>query len=318
MKNTCIAVFVLLVIAGTQAYGQSAIGFVDFNSVFMLHPQMGDYSPTERAFKVTLSKAQAAKSSQRKKEVNAQVTALRSQNKATEARMIELRRQYEKDLDVLISNFNKKTQGKLSPQELAYETQSYNIKRDSLEEKFRSEIAMVHQILAGGMDRLEKLEYFISNEGYTDYDETIDKLNDIVKEIQDAILKVSKKHKMQIVLNSSASRLLQETRKQDANIFSTSFSYKEILNSKHLPPHEEEFDFDESVASFYAHIIDSAKAWLTNERDVIANFANVVPQGNVIIGGSDITSEVLLELFKKHKVADNTAKAISSIFTEKK
>jgi hypothetical protein len=317
MKNVWIFSFLILLIASTQAYGQTGIGFVDFNAVFMLHPEMGDYSPSERAFKVTLSRAEAAKATQRKKEVSAQVTALRSQNKATEARQIELRRKFEKDMDILVDNYNKRTQGKLTPQEFAYETQDYNIKRDKIEDKFRSEIAMVNQILASGVDRLEKLEYFITREGYTDYDETVKKFETILKEVKDTILKVSKKHKMQVVLNSSSNRLLKEERRKDANIFNSSFSYKEILSSKLLPPHEEGLDYDETVASFYAYITDSAKAWLGNENDVLTSYANVVPQGNVIIGGADITTDVLLELFKKHKVADNIAKAIASIIQEK-
>ncbi|MDD3323466.1 MAG: hypothetical protein PHS59_18675 [Paludibacter sp.] len=297
-----------------QRRGTELIGVVDFNALVLMHPAMVDYIPSEKAFKVALNQFQAAQQTQKKAEIQSQISALKSQNNAVQARLIDLRRQYERDIEKLLSDYTKKITNVVATETIAYETQNYNLKTELREKKYQSEAEKLSQQLAGGIESATKLEKFISNEGYTSYDETIKRFALIINEVKQASIYVAEKHGMSVVMNSSSDRIAKNLLKQQESNLNQEFSYKNVLFSQYVQPHENHPSFKNSVSDYYANIVDNAKIWLQYENDILNNFYSLLPQGSIITGGSNITSEVLAVIFKQHKINENISKAITDMF----
>lgn len=297
-----------------QRRAAELIGVVDFNALVLMHPAMVDYVPYEKSFRVALNQVQASQQAHKKSEVQSQISALKSQNNAVQARLIDLRRQYERDVQSLSADYTKKITNVIATATIAYETQDYNLKTELREKKYQREAEMLSKQLAGGIEAVANLERFVSKEGYTSYEDTLKRFALIVNEVKQACMFVAEKHGMSVVMNSSSDRLAKSLLKQQESNLNPEFSYRSILFSQYVPPHENHPQFKNAVNDYYSNIVDNTRIWLQFENEIINDFYSVLPRGSIISGGSNITSEVLTVIFKQHKINENVSKAITDMF----
>ena len=286
------------------------VGTVDFTALVMLHPNMADYDVEKSAFKVIRPKTDPAGKAQLELLAN-ELKSLKEREKYLDRKLEELRVQTEKSYEEIKQRYYYN----VTAPEIATGT------RINEEKKFENEVnelnsdndkqeLAIQTELADVRIKIGKIESSTEIELYTTVEETEKKIASIVSEIKKTIKKVAEKNEISVVLNSSSERMVKSViLKQNSPSNIGQLSYNGILNSDSVPnmlsvtksnPEVKEYN------SFYQDV----RFWLSKEKEVLGNNYHFVPTGNVILGGKDITKDVLWALFKEYRVRDDTAKSI--------
>ena len=295
--------------AATNKIG-NVVGTVDFTVLVMLHPAMADYDVEKSAFKILRPKSSPEGKAQVELLAN-ELKSLKEREKYLDNKLEELRAQTEKSYEEIkqryyyaVTDPEIATGTKINEEKkFEYEVNELNSNNDKQELELQTELANVRI-------KISKIENSTEIELYTTVDETEKKINSIVSEIKNTIKKVAEKNEMSVVLNSSSERMVRSVvikQKSSANI--GQLSYSGILRSDSVPnmlrvtknnPEVKEYN------SFYQDV----RFWLSKEKEVLGNNYRLVPAESVILGGKDITKDVLWALFKDYNVRTDTAKSI--------
>lgn len=306
-------VFLLL---PTNLYAQrrsasQLIGTVDFRVLILLHPAMAKYEPNKKAFKIDSSKVAASQVEKRQKENQQRIRDLTTQTRRFQALMTEQHRNYEREMTRLSNNYLEKMKGNPATATAALESQTYNINRKLSETNHRAKLRMLGDQLAAATDHLTQLQRTAHHVGFSTPEETKQQFAAILAEVRQFVQQTAAQKGIEIVLNSGFRRSFSMSDQSQGRTVPPGHSYETILSSPYQTPQGETQHFvNEYIVGYYANIADQTKDWLRYESSILAPFAGDFVDTDIIMGGTDITAEVLTALFRRYQINENIGNAI--------
>lgn len=292
------------------------MGTVDFRTVIMLHPGMANYDANKQAFKSEAAQGSAAQIEARRKEHQRSMEELTSQARRLQANMTAHHKLYEREMTTLSNTYLEKMKQNLATAAAAVVSQTYNVQRNLAETQHKSRLRATGDQLAAVNEQLTRLQKLSYHVGFTDPDETKKRFAAIVNETRQFVQQVAFQKGIEIVLNSGYKRtfLLSDENAQKRYI-PPGLAYGDILNSPFSPDDERKKDMNSFIAGYYANITDLTKDWLKCENTVIAPFSKDFVDSDIIMGGTDLTAEVLTALFKRYRINENIGRAVINAAT---
>jgi len=294
------------------------IGTVDFRAVIMLHPGMGNYDAGRQAFKADGSAATAAQTESRRKSHQERIEELSSQARRLQANITAHHRLYEREMTTLSNAYLDKMRQNLATAAAAVVSQTYNVQRQLAETQHRSRLRATGDQLAAVSDQLAKLQKLSYHAGLTDPEETKKRFQALVSEAKQLVQQVAVQKGIEIVLNSSYKRAFSFSESTARKLFVPSgLAYGDILNTPYNPDDERKKDINSFIAGYYANISDLTRDWLKYESSVLSQFTADFVDSDIIMGGVDLTADVLAALFKRYRINENIGRAVIQAATAK-
>ena len=309
MKNKtiiCLCLFyILLPISLFAQRGGMYIGKLDLYSATMLHPAMMWYSPEKKAFKVSRDSVSKQKIVRENKSNEEERKKLESKMKTIKSRIKDEEQKYNNT----IANLSQRYVNNLDKVgTAAAELNKINFK------KYSEEALIVYQAKVNSYygeytlceDKLSKIEK-VTDDSYTSSEETDKRFLEIVNEIKMYAKRIADQKGISIVLNTGYKRLLTPSSNKVqafvagsnpfASIFSTAFP-SELLRD------------EASIRGYYLGVESNVINWLEMARDSLGNSSRILVDEDIIVGGTDLTSDVLSSIYKAYKIDTNISNAI--------
>jgi hypothetical protein len=291
-----------------QARGVQAplIGKVDMRALVLLHPSMTMYDPNKAAFKVEPGKATAQQNQQRTKEQQQRIKELDGQSRALRAKVTELHRNFNRDLSAINDRYLAKID-QMQPGPAGMNRQQFELEKLRLESSYQAKLkAFSGQALVADQE-LEKLNRVVFHEGFTSPDETQKRFMAIINEVRLVTQQIATQRGIQIVLNSGFRRALR-LESADRNVpVPEGLDYSKIFNMPFSREVEGTHDF---VTGYYQNLQDMAQDWLKHGSKILEPVRAGLVDSDIILGGVDLTGEVLAALFATYKVNQNVGSAV--------
>ncbi len=280
------------------------IGKLDLYSAVLLHPSMIWYSPEKKAFKVSRDSVSKSRIASENKSNLEERKKLESRMKTIKSRIKEEEQKYNNT----IINLSRKYVDSLEKVGTATaELNKINFKKYSEEALivYQSKVNSYYGEYTLCEDKLSKIESVVDN-NYTDLEETEKRFLEIIREIKSYAKRIADQKGISIVLNSGYRRLSNTA--NDNHFISESNSFGTIF-STHFP---QELLHDEgSVRGYYLGIESKVNNWLNNGSIILGKTGSkAVFEEEILVGGVDLTSEVLSSLYKTYKIDSNISNAI--------
>lgn len=316
MKNkyafSFVCLFLFIFMPSLSVCGQNlknfAIGTVDFNAIVLLHPKMIDYEPQNSSFKVLRVKGNSNFIKEQKEKINNELKQLEFEKELIGQQLIECRNQFEEGLMQLEKDLATTLEGKIASGTRKNAEAKFEIKSAELSRKTEMKKANLYSQLGNVQKRLSQLKKMPGIENHTTASETEKMLTDIIDEAKSFVKLIADKNGIFVVLNSSYERNLNIKSKENNHREPPNVSLKDILYAKYVPTYDNSHENYNS--KYYNDIYSNARKWMRSEESVLGSNYDMLPKTNVIIGGKDITNDVLLYMFKKYKINNNVANAI--------
>lgn len=282
------------------------IGKLDLYTVTMLHPAMIWYSPEKKGFKVTRTDVDKKRITQlneiRAKELN----ELHYKMNAINSRI----KKENKDYDTNVAFMSRKYFDK----QANVGTATYELNKKRFKKQTEESLA-IHQVKINQLyGELAKIEEKINNLdedtefGYSNSVETEKRIKDIIKEIKIYSKRIADQKGINIVLNSGYKKLLPP--KTDRNNTS-SFSDHDAFGTVFTLAFPNSLSNDEgAVKGYYNSIESKTKIWLNNGKSLFNNNLDAMVNDDIIVGGVDLTTDVLYALYKAYKLDANITNAV--------
>lgn len=309
MKNrkicVLLAVLFCLVCSSTLKAQKASIGKVDLYTAILLHPSMMNFSGEMKAFKIE------------RKEKDAEKIKKENEEKA------KLKVELEKKIKILKEEIDKEDERySLVMGDLNYsyvqnqeETATGTVELNKILYKRKSEEAVVYHMARLKGIYTECVEYQKKLDSlnevqpdYTNQEETRQKFIEIINDIKKHSKSEASKKGISIVLNSSYRNLMPRNLNYNENInFSDNFSFGSIFTD---PYPVESFKDVEAVKGYYLNVESKTEDWLKNGVALLGITSDIVVAEDILVGGIDLTSDVLNSIYKEHKIDANLTKAI--------
>ena len=312
MKNKtiiCLCLFnILLPISLFAQKSGMYIGKLDLYTAVMLHPSMIWFSPEKKAFRVSRDSINKSKIASENKSNIEERKKLESKLKIIKSRIKEEDQRYNNT----IANLTHKYIDSLEKVGTATaELNKINFK------KYSEEAYVAHQAKINSYygeytlyeDKISKIETIITD-NYTSSEETERRLIEIINEIKSYSKRVADQKGIAIVLNSGYKRLINRKNKSFivvpesssfGSIFATQFPTS-LLND------------EAAVKGYYLGIESKINNWLDNGNSLLGDIeSKAIFEEEIIVGGVDLTVEVLNSIYKAYKIDSNISKSIIGI-----
>ncbi len=312
-KSICLLVIAMFFLTNHETFAQkksdTGIGKVDLYVLLLLHPDMINYNTEMKAFTTKRDENSKKKAKAEEENNNKSIQELYSQMGEIKAKMKEEEQKYSKELDKI----NKKHIEELvdlatGPAELKKAT--FKQRLDRLEALHYSTMTLFAGQYSLVEDKLMKIKEFGFNENFTTPEETQKRFNAIIKETEEYIKKIAKQKGISIVFNSNYKRLMQNsiaissknkktiTMDNSLNaIFNTAFP-QELLSDKL------------AVEGYYGSVTRKTVTWLNEAGSILGRMKSSLVNSDIIIGGTDLTKDVLEALYKAYKLDPNISTAV--------
>lgn len=302
-----------MIYSGNELFAQrrsaTLIGTVDFRALLLLHPTMMDYSPEKQAFKVDVSQSPDRQNEAKSIEHQKHIEDLRSRSIRLQAQITEQHRNHEKEMTKLSGNYLDRIKDNIATAAAAVESERYNRSRTAKETSYRAQLRSLGDQLANVSKELQQLERISYHEGYTTPEETKKYFRAILAEVKQYVQHIASQRGMGIVLNNSYQRTLRRTG-SEGNPMAIN-SDNEYRNIFRLPLQTAEGGSGHQLHSGYQQTVaDMTKNWLDLTDTVLMPFTDTIIDADIIVGGTDITSDVLTAIFRQYRLNENIGVAV--------
>lgn len=292
----------------------NAIGMVDLRAVVMLHPSMADYNAYERAFRVDRTKTSEHLLKSQTEAQKKEITRMKADVKRLQAKLAELKSNFDRRMDSMSTKYGDKAHSLTEPGALEVATIEYEMEKQDIETKYLANSRHTSNRLAMLSGRLELQTRLSKLEGYTQPDETHKKISAIVAEVMQHVKAVSDKNSISVVLNSGQRKIIEAINapsKRERGPMG--LVYRGIVFAPFTPIDEVErpyFKDSDHINGYYQNITHSARLWLSYDRIVLKGREPNLLSADILMGGIDLTGEVVKSLFRQYKINEHIGNAI--------
>ena len=287
-----------------QRTNDAFIGKVDYFALIMLHPSMMDYNPEIKAFAIKRDDYSLQKMKIEKRENSDDIIKLQKRIKALQARVVEEDKKFldkmdkikKKHLDELVDLAT----GPAAVSEIEYQNEV-----DKEDERHISKIYQLNGEITILEEELQKINHYVYSKDYTTPNETDKRIDTIIAEVNTYIKHIANQRGISIVLNSGYRRFYKKidfSASRDDYVSSPmTFGSIFVLNY-------EEGDY--ALKGYYESVNSRVNSWLYEAGDILKKKTNYLVNCDVVLGGIDLTADVLNNLYKAYKIDQNVTNAI--------
>lgn len=313
MNRICFLIFAVIMLvvaihsplAAQRSREIALVGKINLKAVLLLHPAMASYDPAYQAFKVDASKLSPQVQQQKAAQHKAELAKLSSTIKSTQAKIHELRRNHDRNMQNLSNQYVSGIE-KLATGPAGLKRQEYLINSNRTESAFNAKLQAMNNQLLMAQDQYDRLSRVAYHVGHTDPDETKRKFLAILNEVRQYTQQIATQKNVQVVLNTSLSSSLKLDRSNTV-VMPPELDYAKVFSI----PFPREITSDEAaVAGYYGNITSLAHNWLTHGDKILDPFRASILDNDVFIGGVDLTPDVLVSIFRAYKVDTHIGNAI--------
>jgi hypothetical protein len=279
---------------------------------------MAKYDPELQSFKLLSEHASAAQLSKRRKDQQQRINDLEQRTRRLQAKITEEHKIFGRKMSRISDSYLSKMKNDLATAAAALETQTYNLNKRMLESKHKSQLRMLGDQLAGANDQLASLKKVSYKEGYSTPEESRKQFIAILNETRQYVQSIARKKGIEIVLNSSFKRSFALRDKSPSRkTLPPAQSYANILAAPFLEPTapEDRQNMNRYVSGYYSGITEQVNGYVKYESTILAPFTDYFVDTDVLMGGVDLTAEVLAAIFKRYNVNDNIGNVIIKTVT---
>lgn len=293
------------------------IGKVDFRAIVLLHPLMVAFDVRKGSFKLTPAEAKKSKAtvalSQEHKE---KIAELERNLRSVRTKLADYHQSYVKNMKALSDNHLSKIET-LATGPAAMKRQLYEVERDQQEMMYQSRIHSFSGQVVAIESELSKLKKTSILPGYTIPEETKKRFVSIVQEARRCIETIAAQKGIQIVLNTNFSRVFRLPKVTErgrvpkfidaSQIFTTPFADEPDNDHGKEEDPSSRYDF---VTGYYAQLNKRTKDWLNAGDTVLEPFQLLLGDTDILVGGVDLTVEVLTKVLANHNINPNVSSAV--------
>lgn len=287
------------------------IATVDLASLMVMHPAMASYDPNMQAFKVTRPRQQfiqdkarmAAEKSRRIDEYRARIKALESQMSAERQRQIREEAQQKIEFD--------KAMVSLATEAVRLHREVYRNKEAENRQKNTARIRSFKLQIDQLNRQIENENAEMISDRFTTPAETRQRIAQILSEIRQYAQVVAAGKNITIVLDSAGASFQQLPGNADS-VSAGDIDYSEVFAKPMLSPITLSSD-EASVQGYYNLRRDKAIVWYNQRAMILAPYRNELANTAVLVGGVDITLEVLNAILKNYRVEQAVYSILNSV-----
>lgn len=296
--------FILGFCDNVSAESDFKLGKVDFYSVLLLHPAMKDFDVNRNAFVVSRNASESEQIKKEEEERLQKVKEYESELLEIKKNLLKIESQYMAKISEMNAKYLKAIK-RLATDAVVLETM--NLKVDS--RKQQQDYENKSKVLEAKYSEIQNKMFEINNInydiGFTTPSETEKKFEFIIAETKKYVKTVADIKGISVVINSS-NRQLKKTTK--ASSYRNLPNYTIDLFAFELP--KSQYKDESAVMGHYETLNDYVHSWLEHGDFVLENLHDSIKDCDIVIGGVDLTSEVLYSLYRDYKVERNLANAI--------
>lgn len=314
MKSICINFFLILfaLLSLTQPLfaqrGGIYIGKVDLYTVGMLHPSMIWYNPEHHAFTVQRDDAAKKKLATNNKNIEEERKKIESRMKILKSRIKEEDNRFNETIGNLNQKYAEKKVGIATATE-ALNKINYKRRIEEATAKHRVTINSYYGEYTLCEEQLERIGNNVED-NLTTIAETEKRFNDIINEIKAYAKRAADQKGISIVLNSGYKKLILRTQKANKNNFNPTSGINEFAVIFTSPFPKELLNDEASIAGYYKGIESKTQSWLEKGNTVFGDYTKKFIDEDILVGGVDLTQDVLAALYKAYKFDPNISNSI--------
>lgn len=306
------SIFLLHILPST-AYARSAaapmIGTIDLATVLVFHPAMATFDPYKKAFRKTDAQVFPQDKERLARESREAIEKHRENIRLIEGRMSEARLRNSRETAELTKKFLENIQTAATPT-VDLHRQAHRQKMSALSQKHTAQIR-AFQIQKEQIQRLiDQSTAMADSHQYTMPAEAAQRFAAILSEIQRFTKQIAEAKGIGIVLDSGGGTLQAMRFTPKSEILPPELDYANILASK--PPAQIMND-QAAVDGLYSIQRDYAAMWHQYRGEILSNFRNQLLPSAVVVGGVDLTQEVLAALLNQYRINRNIQMQILSV-----
>lgn len=302
-----ITVALFMLIASNALTAQTLIGKIDLRRVMLLHPDMIQYNPTRQAFKVTRSESEKKDVANEAKSVEAEVKELNAELNDIKTLIKNEEKQFDKTIDELSKKYLKKLS---SDDEGAagMKKMTYSIEANNAEVTHNAKLTAYYAKYSEAEDKIMRLTQFGYHDEYTTPAETEKRFNSILSEVKATIKKIADQKGISVVLNTGYKKAMINNNK---NYDVAPIADENALGALFEKPIPQELISDEAaVSGYYQNLNSAVRNWLRDADPVLNRINDNLLDTDIIMGGVDLTQEVLKNLYDTYKLNPSVANAV--------
>lgn len=294
--------------AATKASApMTLIGKVDLRKIMLLHPAMVDYDPDKQAFKLKKEEFDEKKFKVETQKIDEQVAKLQAELDDILKKVKQENYNFNNNISKLHDAYLKNI-ADLATGPAGFQKSAYKLESGSQEAKHNARLTALYVQRDQVEEKMYALTKYSHAEGYTTPQETVDRFESMLKETQKQIKAVADQKGISVVLNSGFKRAMSNKKeKNNTGYFRPERTIGGIFRNK-LP---RELANDKPAVDGYYHTVYSyTQGWLREADFVMDRFNNSMMDSDILLGGVDLTSEVLTGLYKNSKLDANIAEMV--------
>ncbi len=305
----------LCIEAKAQNQSNMTIGKADLYTLIMLHPSMIDFNPELQAFTIIRDQKADEKAKAEEKRKKEEVAKLEAKQRRLREKISEEDNFYLAKVETLNEAFLKETSNPdIATATLYMLKEVHRRKMEKAESEYISSISALQGELLMMEEKIKKLSEFGFNKGYTTPEETEERFNAIISEVNIYIRRIADQKGIQIVLNSGYKRLMKQTTKESSDLFSNDYSFGALIK---ISMQNAVTDDEPAIKGYYKNISNRVENWLNEGGYVLNRLNNRLLNSDILVGGKDLTPEVLSSIYKTYKIESNISNAIIQSIMDK-
>jgi hypothetical protein len=308
-----LALILFLPVISANAQKQSLqIATIDLATLLALHPSMVHYDPNSRAFKVTRPRQQFVQDKARVAGERAtKIADYRARVKALETQLSSERSKYIREEAEKKGEFDKSV-AKLDPEAIRLHLQAFRNKEAEAQQKHVVKMRSLQLQIAQLNRQIENENAEMISDRFTTPAETKQRFLEILAEVRQHAQTVAAAKNISIVLDSGGASFQQLDSFANASPLSAEVDYSGVFAAPMLSPITLSSD-EASVQGYYNLRRDRALVWHNHRAQILAPFRNELANTSVLVGGIDITVEVLNSVLKQHRVDQTVQSILNSV-----
>lgn len=303
-----LVIYILLFCSQTYAQrrGDVAIGKVNLYVVLMLHPAMINYDTEVNAFVVQRDAVSEQKAKNEEAINKEKVSNVEKQIRQFRANVREEDKRFMNKINSLTKKHNEELEV-LATGPAAISEIKFKQKKDKEEIAYFSKISSINAEINRLEEELKKLTDYDFKKGFTTPEETYKKFDSIIAETQSYIKRIAEQKGISIVLNSKYNRMMLRKENGEIKNLPNSINLNAIFNT----PVQGTLNKDSyALKGFYESIDYRTISWLNNGGHILNRFNLNLIDSDIILGGVDLTGDVLNALYKAYKLEPNVSNAV--------
>ena len=288
------------------------IATVDLATLLALHPAMASYDPNMQAFKVTRPRQQFAQDKSRLAAENfrkieshrARIKALESQIGAEQQRYIRDEAQQKTEFDTTVV--------RLATEAVRLHLQAFRNKEAEARLKHVAKLRSLKLQIDQLNRQIENENAEMLSDRFSTPTETSQRFMQILAEVRQYAQLAATSKNISVVLDSSSSSLQVPDADTRRTTLPGDVDFSEVFTRPQLSPITLSSD-EASVQGYYNLRRDKAIIWHNHRAQILAPFRNELSNTAVLVGGTDLTLEVLSAILKNYRVDQAVQSILNSV-----